>query len=61
MFANRVWTMSLCIDGTSDHRRNLMLQVTVVGVNHSAVLLFALFVHVLSLRLAGGIIQSRGV
>ena len=38
----------------------------VVGVNCGAVLPFALYVHVLfvpvfSLRLAGGIIQSRGV
>ncbi len=32
----------------------------VVGVNHSATLLFALFVHVFSLKLAGGIIGLEG-
>ena len=36
-----------------------IISSAVVGVNCSAVLSFALFVHVFSLRLAGGIIQSK--
>ena len=43
------------------HLLSQILPPAVVGVNCSAALPFALFVHVFTISLAGGIIQSGGV